>query len=491
MNKKILLSSLVAAGVLIPTMLTTNVDAATIAGNGKKLTSSVSRSGTNYTLSVVVPSANTNYKGYTLTKSDVENLIKSKYTSDTVTNITKGSKKISKNTDAVGTGCEVTLKSGKKLTVVLYGDVNGDGKVSSQDALAIRKHNIGKSTINASNIKFKAAELVGSKADSKLKSQDALRIRYYNLNKLGNKTIVDSGIYPADTKVVNSDKVLQDAINEINSANKEKYTITLDTETNKGYFTFASAITDETDIKTFKDSNLAQKLVEYLNKNKDSIEKIELKFNSETQNLTANMDQDAIKNVAIKLLKGTEGKVNELYGKELTATFYIKNGSELLGIKNGTVTYTLKFEKFTDGVLSSAVDEINKADSDKFTIELNTSNNSGKITFKVDSNTSISTFANSSLVSTLIEKLKEYKDTVDSIELKLNNGEKTTATLKPESQTDSKSIIEVAKQLLGENITTIDQLKDKQLTATFKFKNGQSASQLSDETYTLTFETAK
>ena len=52
--------------------------------------------------------------------------------------------KVLQENDLVGTGCQIRIKEGeailKQYTVILYGDADGDGKITSVDLLVIQRH---------------------------------------------------------------------------------------------------------------------------------------------------------------------------------------------------------------------------------------------------------------------------------------------------------------------------------------------------------------
>ena len=89
--------------------------------------------------------------------------------------------KITAKADVISTGTEFSYLSENYLSVV-YGDINGDGKINSADLLKMRQHLIGTSTLTGAY--KKAAALVNG---STINSADLLRLRQH---LLGIKTIV-------------------------------------------------------------------------------------------------------------------------------------------------------------------------------------------------------------------------------------------------------------------------------------------------------------
>lgn len=71
----------------------------------------------------------------------------------------------------VSTGCKVTF-SGSKLTVVVLGDINGDGDFSTLDFIALKSHLKGISTLTG--VYFSAADVTG---DSMISTTDSVAIK--------------------------------------------------------------------------------------------------------------------------------------------------------------------------------------------------------------------------------------------------------------------------------------------------------------------------
>ena len=480
MNKKILLSSLVAAGVLIPTMLTTNVNAAKI--DGKSLTSSISKNNNDeYILSVLLPVKNKgDYTGETLNKSKVTEIVNAKYgTYDSVKEI-----KNNRSDDAVGTGSIVELNSNKTLKVVLYGDINGDGKVGTGDSISLSKHNTSKSVITDS-LKLKAAKL--TKVNEYISTSDSVRLSKYNTNKLGSNLLIDEELFPEDT-VINSDSVLQGAVDEINAEKERDFTITLDSDNNKGKFVFSNEKKDTDLIKDLKYQELVSALLNKLNEYKNTIKEIDLTFNGNENpvKLTSDMQTiEAIKTVAKELIGAEDpstANLGLLNGKELEAKFILNNNAEFVETGVSTeIKYTLKFltlEKYTADVLADAVKEVNE-NNQSYSIELNSREKTGKFKFKNDSD-SIATFKD--LADTLADYLNDNKAMLKDIVLKLDDNQ-TPVTLTPGMSIDQ--IKKVAKDLLETaKIEKVSDLKGKNLKVTFNLNDNNQA-----EEYSLSFTT--
>ena len=82
---------------------------------------------------------------------------------------------IKTSTNIISTGTEISYGS-EKYTVVIYGDINGDGKINSADLLKMRQHLIGTLELKGSN--KKAAALVNGNT---INSADLLKLRQHLL----------------------------------------------------------------------------------------------------------------------------------------------------------------------------------------------------------------------------------------------------------------------------------------------------------------------
>ena len=85
--------------------------------------------------------------------------------------------------DLVGTGSVIKTTDGKEYTVVLYGDVNGDGKVNSNDALLVEKSIVDMAELN--DVQKVAGDVSSSennnhKRDGKVNSNDSLAIKKFS-----------------------------------------------------------------------------------------------------------------------------------------------------------------------------------------------------------------------------------------------------------------------------------------------------------------------
>lgn len=110
------------------------------------------------------------------TISDLKNLINTAY----VTRYINTNNKEMLDTEIVGTNTKIQLLNEKsdvlyEYKLVIYGDVNGDGKINSGDLLRIVKH-LNKASVIENSVIFKAADVTN---DSKINSGDLLKIVKY------------------------------------------------------------------------------------------------------------------------------------------------------------------------------------------------------------------------------------------------------------------------------------------------------------------------
>ena len=120
----------------------------------------------------------------------------------------------------VKTGDRFTTTDGTEYTVIVYGDVDGDGKITSLDALQIQKSAVNDGTLNG--VQRESADVVN---DGNINSLDALAIRKYAVGAGDYGNSVISGL-PDKEEVVeqsNYTMTLKDAsyINNINNSNIE------------------------------------------------------------------------------------------------------------------------------------------------------------------------------------------------------------------------------------------------------------------------------
>ena len=117
----------------------------------------------------------------------------------------------------VGTGDKFTTVDGTEYTVIVYGDVDGDGKVGVLDALQVEKNNVNMITLDA--VQKEAADV---KNDGNVNPLDSLAIKKYDVRLTD--SVIDT--LPAKEEVVeqsNYTMTLKDAsyINNINNSDIE------------------------------------------------------------------------------------------------------------------------------------------------------------------------------------------------------------------------------------------------------------------------------
>lgn len=166
MDKKKILSSLALAGILTAGVLGANVNAATAeeylkpVGVYKKLVDGET------VVPYVLKGKNSPVKVNDI-KAHFTNLESVNGKGDIDTNLSMGTGK--------------TFKAdGIDYKLVVYGDVNGDGKISTMDALAVQKAVVTKKVQEMEPIAREAADV---KNDGKISTMDALAIQKYAVNK--------------------------------------------------------------------------------------------------------------------------------------------------------------------------------------------------------------------------------------------------------------------------------------------------------------------
>ncbi|MBP3920853.1 MAG: cadherin-like beta sandwich domain-containing protein [Bacilli bacterium] len=91
----------------------------------------------------------------------------------------KNGKKL--NNEMVGTGCVIELSNGDyhmKLTVILYGDVSGDGNINALDLLKIQKHILGIANLSG---EYKLAANASHDTNNKIDALDLLKVQKHIL----------------------------------------------------------------------------------------------------------------------------------------------------------------------------------------------------------------------------------------------------------------------------------------------------------------------
>lgn len=175
MDKKKILSSLALAGILTANVFGANVNAAT---EGE------------YLKPVGV------YKKLVEGKTVVPYVLKDKNTSVTVKDVqaeftnleSVNGTKVTDMNATMGTGDTFQLEGeAEDYTVVVYGDVTGEGKISTKDALLIQKIALKKET----NVSKEVLEAADVNKNGKVTTKDALAVQKYVLGKGEYETVID------------------------------------------------------------------------------------------------------------------------------------------------------------------------------------------------------------------------------------------------------------------------------------------------------------
>lgn len=497
MNKKLLIGTALASTLLFTSICVPKTFAAKIDGDGNKLTGCVNRlDDENLALYVVLSN---NMESFT--KANLDTLIKNKYSdSVTVTEVKKSDNtEISGDTEYVGTGSKVKLSSkfDEELTVVLYGDVDGNGKSNIVDVLAIKKHanNSDKITDQA---KLKAGNLTGK--NDEVNAVDALQLKYFTNKLLGKenyeKTIVSEAIYPGDLDPVNLEEKIEGAIKNIKTGNDAKLELVLDKDMDVVNFGVEAN-------KTMEDYWLAGfGLITELNNqlqdpNIDNIE-VTLGNASETLKLGVNPVEvaKALLNEAFESTDWISKEVDKgLIGKELVAKFNLTtdNGSEFVDTEKKSQEYTVKFVSIMtkEAVEAKAKTEVEKLNQDSAASDLfNTTVDNDKITFNVvnKDKTINDLILNKAGISALIEDLLDDKD-ISAIVVNYD-GENYVFDNK-------ETLVATAKELLNKMIGTdgetklekLTEVKDCKLTVKLNGVFEDDSKSVSEKTYTVNFTT--
>ena len=183
MDKKKILSSLALAGILTANVFGANVNAA---AEGE------------YLKPVGV------YKKLVEGKTVVPYVLKDKSTPVTVRDVqaeftnleSVNGTKVTDMNATMGTGDTFQLKGEEEdYTVVVYGDVTGEGKISTKDALLIQKIALKKET----NVSKEVLEAADVNNNGKVTTKDALAVQKYVLGKGEYETVIDKLPLAEDT----------------------------------------------------------------------------------------------------------------------------------------------------------------------------------------------------------------------------------------------------------------------------------------------------
>ena len=361
MNKKIILGTLVTSSLLTAALLTPNTMAATT--NDKAMNNGGR-------LSIVLDEAENAGEFRQLTKDELVKFVESKYNKDAVKEV-KGVVN-----GLVGTGSKVVLKSGTELTVVLYGDVNGDGMINTFDTVAIADNNVGNITLE--NEKAVAAKLTS--ASEKLEVSDTVRLAEFNVRS--GVVIVDDAKLPQEE--VNADDKVQNVIEVLKEVGKNDELFNLGFVADENTVIFGFNDTSKT-VGDFVNTELMKRFLEQIN-NPD-VEKITVKFGDESVDLSKDTTIANIKELANKILKTFFNEeediknitVSDLMNKVEDITVDIKLNSSVANA-NKDVTYKLKFQKSAEGELNEIKEKIDFDSNDIVTdVNLTTNENGDNV----------------------------------------------------------------------------------------------------------------
>ena len=124
---------------------------------------------------------NLNRKGNMVTNFSVGETVGAlkKKTNDGEVTIKNANGAVVGDSEAIGTGYTMTFKNGETVTIVVYGDLNGDGKINSADLLKMRLALLKKT--NLSGAYLESAHVHNISGD--INSADLLRLRLHLLGK--------------------------------------------------------------------------------------------------------------------------------------------------------------------------------------------------------------------------------------------------------------------------------------------------------------------
>ena len=415
MNKKIILGTLVTSSLLTAALLTPNTMAATIENTSRINDGKIS---------IALPMAEKVGTFRQLTKDELVKFVESKYNKDAVKEVTGVVNGL------VGTGSKVVLKSGTELTVVLYGDVNGDGVINTYDTVAVARNNVKLEGYILEGVKEEAANLAD--VENGVNTYDAVRLARFNVRKAGT-VIVDESLYPQEE--VNADDKVQNVIEVLKEVgkNNELFNLGFDAESNTVTFGFNSA---DMTVGDFTNTGLLEKLLEQLN-NPD-VEEIEV----DGVKLSKNYTIADLKEFANTLLKGmfkdvTDIKdipVADLMGKSLNVKITLNSSVENT---EKVVNYTLAFKKTIKEQLNELKEQIDFESNEVVTDLDITTNENGDNVVKVsviagnEDKTVKEIFDSMDIRGALAEFVEEKVDAglvmteVESVSVKLGDQEET------------------------------------------------------------------
>lgn len=361
MNKKIILGTLVTSSLLTAALLTPNTMAATIEGTARNNDGKIS---------IVLPMAEKAGTFRQLTEDELVKFVESKYNKDAVKEVTGVVNGL------VGTGSKVVLKSGTELTVVLYGDVNGDGIINTLDTVAVARNNVKKPGYILEGVKADAANLAD--VNEGVDTVDSVRLARFNVRKAGT-VIVDESLYPQEE--VNADDKVQNVIEVLKEVGKNDELFNLGFVADENTVIFGFNDTSKT-VGDFVNTGLMEKFLEQIN-NPD-VEEIEVDGTKLNKNSTIADIKEFANKLLKELVKNTEDikniQVKDLMGKSVDVKITLNSSVEN---QDKVVNYTLKFKTTAKEELNELKEQINLEDNEIVTDLDITTNETGDNVVKV------------------------------------------------------------------------------------------------------------
>ena len=203
--------------------------------------------------------------------------------------------------EVVGTGDTFTTTDGTEYTIIVYGDVDGNGKINASDALAVQNYSVKLADSDLSDVQKVAADIENAqlegKSDGAVNSFDALRIKKYSAE--------------LETNIINT--LPEEEVEEVTS----NYSMTLN---DNGYINKQNA----------SKTKLGITLKETLDKEGTELKLVVSDEDKDTEDVTveniavpAHTDYFEVENIDLSSLK--DGKITaKLYdGEDEVATFEI------------------------------------------------------------------------------------------------------------------------------------------------------------------------
>ncbi len=472
MKKKILIiSTIIILSILTLLMVATKAMATETNKYVARFYHEVENGKTRHFVSVVVPSDNEtdknnnilsqkNLKRLIEAKYDLKGIVKAIYKEDGTTQL--GSE------ENVATESVVELTTGRKITVILYGDVNCDGQINTNDTVTISEYNVGSITLN--NLQKKAAKLTKANKDE-VNTNDTVRVAYYNVNNLStNKSgnmIIDEELLPEDEEEIFD---INNFITELNE-NEDKFKLELQDKTIN-----INLVKDKQESKiNLQEEKIIELLAQTLHN--EMINNIEITSNGNTIILKREDSKQAIVNKISELLKNIlnlkiEAKYeDENYYEAIKEALAQKTLDDLLTLKievkinkestakfaegqQGNYTIAFNGTLFLDKIVEAKKDIANKFYKVTFEKENETIKTINvKVKDRTDKLEDIFKEENNKITAVISDLLGNERITEITLSYPTENTEVTPLTLsKNETQ---EQVSQAIKQWLENNLQTI------------------------------------